>query len=465
MSSPPVINPGNAVENVATLTALLDEAKMDEYDSLFAALLAYREAMKNPPENDGFVAAWTTFKAKAKKEMITELKEKTSFEEFVLLVRRLSKVLADGPALWKILHDMEEGPLKVTLHQSQLMCAEFWSPDQLFELGFDRFSRHPSCSMKNANNEEAVIDIFYLVTGFLLGCNLPKSYVAELPSYHAMITEMLMKFINITDFDAHRFVWLVDVIHTHLRLEESVMMQILVEVITSAMESPKEKSIMNKLYKACVMSTSTVMRKMDVVKQTINKLTQIVLLDQEQFLRKYVFCCFVSCSWDEPRTHNHTDAFRCWRLYIMNVAARMKERPEYPVDMMFDLIDESLRLFEGYYAEVQPSKSNALPMRMDIFGIVETCASHGPMELPEDVLRRMWYLLLIAAVSGATDQQIEGYRPALHDEYDTPFLELDRNKSEFADYTLALSRISKKFEKEASVLPVMADFVRQKYKQ
>ena len=199
------------------------------------------------------------------------------------------------------------------------------------------------------------------------------------------------------------------------------------------------------------------------MKQSITNLTSKVLEDQELFLRKYIFCSFACCDWESIEETRNTDAFKCWKLYILNIAIKLQEKPEYPMEILSDLIDDSLCLFVSYYGDLQPTKHKSATMRMDIFAIVETAAQYYPGEIPDDTLKRMWYLLYIAAVSGAGDMDLQHCKPVENDISEAPFLGLDRTDCEFIDYKSALERLSKKFESEFNNFPRMVRFIRKNY--
>ena len=463
------VNAENAISRVHECEKYLKEMNWTNFDFLYGKISAFADTVLKGGENDKLLSVWAKFRETAIEDGIANLKAMTSFEDFSLVLRRLSTVVNDPERLWNLLKtnfsSQEATTLRVTLHQTQLLAAEFFTPSQLFEYGFKEFTESSLCEMTHIQNEETLVDIFYAVAGFVLGCNLPQTFVTSLESYCEFIKKMLEAFTALNDFDARRFVWLVQVMNLHLHIHEATLKQICVDVITDYINGNSEKSSFNKLYKLCVISTSPFMKKLDVLKKAITDLTMVVLEEQELFLRKYVFCNFVMCDWTSLGEKRNSDAFKCWKLYVINMAARLQDRSEYPMEILSELIDESLRLFEGYFAEIQPTWRKSANMRMDIFGIVETAAQYYPSEIPDDSLRRMWYLLYIAAVSGAGESEIAACKPAEQDDSDAPFLGLDRTDCEFIDYKSALEKLSKKFESEFDRFQDMAKFIRQNYKR
>lgn len=464
---PDVVNAENASQCVRKCKSFIESPDWASFDVLYPRLQSYASTVLVGAGNNKFIDSMASLRQQATDAIVENLKAQETFEEFCPVLRRLRMVVVEPKTLWDLMEThlgarQEAQHLRVTLHQTQLLAAEFFTPSQLFEFGFEAFSK--SLDMAHVN-EEALIDIFYAVAGFVLGCNLPQTFVTSLEVYCEFIQTILGNFMSLPDFDARRFVWLVEVIRTHLHIHEGTLRQICISVITEYLNSTSEKSASNKLYKLCVISTSPFMKKLDLLKTAITDMTTAVLADQQLFLRKYVFSNFAMCDWTSVGDKRNSDAFKCWKLYIVNVAAKLQERPEYPMEIMSELIDESLALFEGYFAEVQPTWRKSANMRMDIFGIVETCAQYYPSEIPDDSLKRMWYLLYIAAMSGAGESEIGACKPAEEDDSDAPFLGLDRTDCEFIDYKLALAKLSKKFESEFETFETMAKFVRLNYKR
>lgn len=457
------VTAANAIEKIQECEELLAAVKWDEFESLYASIAKLQEGRKNTPDSDPINVAWKSLRRKGVDDLMKVLESSKTYEDFAAALRKLAKIVDNSQKLWHVMEKKINSELKVTLHQSQLLAAEFFTPEELFEFGFEDFSKTSICDMSNLNNEEAVVDIFYAVAGYVIACNLPKTYMAHLPCYSEFVAKMLTMFMQLPDFDPHRFVWLVEVIHEHLHIQDHKLYEICGNVIKEYIDQNMERSSTTRLYKLCVISTSPFLKSLAMVKESIDALIKVVITDQEIFLRKYLFTSFVNCNWDTVEDTSCTDAFKCWKMYIVNMATNIQERPEYPAELLATVLDNSLILFEGYYAEVQPIKQRSASMRLDIFGIVETVEQYYPMELSDDSLRRCWYLLYIAAVSGAGDLDLQNAKPAMRDVTESPGLDLDIMKSDFVDYKLALERCSKKFESEFGNFQAMVEFIRKNY--
>ena len=454
------INSGNFSSQMENCQKLLESANQADFSKLYDNLDKFQSSSKS----DNISQQWNDFNQKVIKRLMKYVEEAENFETFVSFLRLLKKAVQDPATLWKIVHTSINSQLKVTMHESQLIATEFFTPEELFEFGFDQFTESNLCEFKNITNDEALIDIFYAVVGFERACNLSKMYIAKIPQYANFITKILQMFIALQDFDAQRFVWLIEVINQHLHLESSKLREICEEIINGYVNGNSEKNSLNKLYKLCVISTSPFLHSMKEIPETINTIFQQVLEDQRLFLRKYILCNFIMCDWSSQAPANYSDAYKCWKLYITNIATKLAEKPELPHLLLTDLIEESLLVFEGYYGEVQPTIIRATAMRMDIFGIIETISPYQE-SLSSNGLKRCWYLLYITAVCGASDFDIANVKPAAKDDTsNTIMLGLDRYGSDFLDYRIALEKLSKKFESEFENFQNMAAFIRHNYK-
>jgi hypothetical protein len=249
----------------------------------------------------------------------------------------------------------------------------------------------------------------------------------------------------------------------HLRVEQVKFKQICVQTIQEFMDSKLERNSLNRLYKLSVISTSPFLHTERTIQGWIEANMKEVLDDNALFLWKYIMPSLVTIEWQTQGDVAVSETISCWRLYIQNLALRVKERPEVPAQILEDQFDESLQLFQTYFGDVQPCKSRAIAMRSNIFVIVRTITQTHPAALPNPLLLRVWYLLYIAAISGALDQEIQNCKPEKEGKDNTPFLGLDVTHSDFCNYGLALSKLSKKFESEFDRFSGMATFIRANY--
>jgi hypothetical protein len=128
------------------------------------------------------------------------------------------------------------------------------------------------------------------------------------------------------------------------------------------------------------------------------------------------------------------------------------------------VLDDSLEFFTEYYGGVQPARARAPAFRLDLFTVVETLTDVNDTEMPIESLRKLHYLLYLAAVSGASERDIEVCRP----EAETlglgeKFLGLEIEGADFVDYRRALRTLAKLFETEFGSFRAMAKFVRANY--
>lgn len=360
------------------------------------------------------------------------------------------------------MQSISNSQLKITLHQSQLLAAAFFTPGMLFEFGFDTFLKSNLCDFTNATNEEALIDNFYAIAGFVSACNLDTTYVTNIPQYNDTIRQILLLFTQLHDFDAYRFVWLVEVIHEHLHLANNTLKQICDEIIQDYVNLEEKRSI-NKLHKICVISTSPFLHSLPILRESINSIFQGVIEEQRHFVRKYIFGCFATNDWTGLRVNQISEPLRCWRLYLFNLSYRINDKPELPNLLLADFLDDSLSLFVGYYGGVQPTKEKSVNLRIDIFNILELITQFYPNEMSNNTLRRLWYLLYVAAVSGASEKDLENLQFKDSNKSSLPSLGLERSNTEFADYRLALEILGKKFENEKDSFDNMVKFIRRNY--
>lgn len=178
---------------------------------------------------------------------------------------------------------------------------------------------------------------------------------------------------------------------------------------------------------------------------------------------------------------------------MINLTCRIQEKPELTSLLLEDAIEESLMMFEHYYGSAQPIQERSICLRMDIFAIIETIViltnnngkvnqkdkdknannqipNQNAFQVTIDVrltptgLKRCWYLLYIAAVSGASEFDLKNAKPAAKDDSNDIMLGLDKYGADFLDYRIALEKLSKKFESEFSNFKNMVDFIRKNYK-
>jgi hypothetical protein len=98
------------------------------------------------------------------------------------------------------------------------LAPNSFPPIQLSEFGFAAFSECSLCDMKTVNHDEALIDVFYAVTGFVAAYDLPATYTTPMLCYFTFLSSLLTHFLQLPDFDAHCLVWLIEMIIVHLHV-------------------------------------------------------------------------------------------------------------------------------------------------------------------------------------------------------------------------------------------------------
>ena len=80
----------------------------------------------------------------------------------------------------------------------------------LFEFSVESYIMSCLGDFSNVKNEDELIDYFYGVAGYVRACNLDSSYESRSPYYIDFITRILLLYTTFPEFDAYKYVWLVD---------------------------------------------------------------------------------------------------------------------------------------------------------------------------------------------------------------------------------------------------------------
>lgn len=464
------INPGNCLIKVQECQKYMTQQMWAQFTLLYNSLTTFQKSRVKKNEknldDDEFTQAWNVLRTSSVDSILKNIESSQSFEEFFDWVKRLSNIVTNPRSLWNIIHLEVNCSLKVTTAQSKEIQSTFFTPEQLFEFGLESFIKSPLCALDRCRNEEDFIDIFYACVGYIRASGIPKKYEITQKEFCGLLRDLLVSFSNLPNFKGHRFVWLVESIHDHLHLSEKTFGSIckdVLEIITD--DKNCSGTPIHRLYRMCVISTSPLLHNLSVIKSAINKVFASVIRDQHLFVRKYIFGSFINCVWTGDSDGRLSDPIAAWQIYLESLNRKIKDKPEIPDLLILDLINDSLQHFVGYYSEVQPSKSRSENLRRDIFAIVTSCSEFYPKKMGSDTLQKIWFLLAIAAVSGATDEQVNEFKQLDCKEGDKPFLGLGHTDAEFEDYMLALGRLLKKFEGESGSIRFMIDFVRKNYKE
>lgn len=463
------INPGNALARVQECLKYMTLQQWPQFHFLYGKLSEFQDFRikgtgKMLRDDDEFTSSWNNLRANSVDSILKNIESAQTFDEFQNWMKRLSEIVTDPRSLWNILHTEVQASLKVTLEQAHEISFTFFTPQMLFEFGLDSFLGCCLCDFTNIADEEALIDIFYATAGYIRACNLPIGYEVKAPHFIEFVNRMLLMFTSLPDFDAHRFIWLVEVIHNNFHMLDDTLYGICESVLKDFTSRPSNGQSLTRLHKMCIISTSPFMQGISTLKDAINQVFQAVLVEQRRFTQKYIFGCFVDYLWDGDQAADEIgEPLQEWKLYLTNLAHRIKKQPELPKLLLDDLIDNSLVYFTGYYGEVQSSKARSSDLRRDIFAIANLSMQYFTGKLGGDTIKKIWYLLYIAAVSGASDDQLKNVKQVDCKEKNEPFLGLAHTDCEFNNYVQALERLSFKFAEEFEAFPAMVDFVRKNY--
>jgi hypothetical protein len=228
------------------------------------------------------------------------------------------------------------------------------------------------------------------------------------------------------------------------------------------------ESPLSRLKSVIVLSTSPTFQQIPTLKNVINTTFAKTTETHRDFANRYIFGSFIACGWNSGHADGEppdqiSAQLRVWRLYLVNLAARVEQAPEIPKCLIAAFMDDSLLFFNAYYGGVQASKAYSLRLRMDILEVVRLFETRYPIKIPHAAKHKIWYLLLLVAISGCSEADLAQVTKQDCTERDEIFLGLAHTDRDFNDYPLALSRLAQKFESEFEHFPSMTQFVRAKH--
>lgn len=468
------VNSNNFVQLVEECQNYMFQDQWEDFFILYPVLSQfYENYIKNLDpdmqlqDDDEFCNAWHTLKAHSVESIVKNLENAFSFQEYMSWLQKLSDVINNPQYLWQILHTEVQPTLKVTMKQAQEISTRFFKPEMLFEFSIESYIMSCLGDIANVKDEEELIDYFYGVAGYNRACNLDKSYESRSPYYIDFITRILLLYITFPEFDAHKYVWLVEMIHEHLHIADQDLLSMCQSVLEEyANNRQEEVPSLSNLHKLCIFSTSKFMQQIPYLSELINISFKLYIEDQHNFTIRYIYGCFVNCIWTtDVATNKLSDPIVAWKLYLQNFILKVKSKPELPNVLINNFIDESVSNFIHYYGGVQPSFERSKDLRLDLFTIVDTISQNYKGAIGDVIKKKIWFLLIVAAVSGATKQQLSELGSPDSEETDELFLGLKHSENEFEDYGIALKKLSKKFENEAEKLSSMIEFIRENYEK
>jgi hypothetical protein len=466
LPSAPDVTEANALEVINICHQYMALKRWDYFQSQYRRLAAYHaEWARSHAVEDELEQGWNGLRASAVDSILRNIEGARTYDDFLHWTERLAEIVTDRRCLWNLLHTEVHPSLKVTLDQSHEIASHFFSPTLIFEFGLESFFHCSLCHLQELKTEEELIDAFYALAGYIRACRLDKDYQVTAISFLDFVTRLLISYTTIPKFDGKRFVWLLEAVGQHLMIPPRSFRRVCEAVLGSFCERDAMDDPLSYLCRMCQISTSPSLQSFPgVLQETVSRVFGRVVAEQHELMRRYLFGCYVTCSWDGASPPELSIPLRGWRLYVQNLVRKTQRMAELPRTLFIDVITNSLNFFVGYYGEVQAKREKAASLRRDIFEGVAVCVTYWPGPVDPEALESIWFLLSICAISGAPDELVAGEIDAVDcPENDQPYLGLAHNETDFEDYHLALSRLVMKFENERDTVPTMIKFLRQNY--
>jgi hypothetical protein len=356
----------------------------------------------------------------------------------------------------------------VTLEQSDDIANHFFSPEQRFEFGLPSFLGCSLCDLSAITNVDEAIDIFYCLVGFVHSCHLPEVHEVNLPIYPDFLSQLLSAYLQIKDYDPHRFVWLIEAIKDHCHVNSRTFRSLCDQVVQLFADGATNETDMSRVRSVTILSTSPSIHGIAALQNAVNRVFMRIIQSQRIFAHQYLFGGFIACGWTEDAANGEPPdvislELRVWRLYLTNLIRRIDRLSDVPKTLIAAFLDDSLLFLTMYYGEVQASKAYSLKLRMDLLEIVRIFEQCYPITMRSDTKQKLWYLLFLVAISGCADDDISQVVKTDCQERDEIYLGLAHNDRGFNDYKTALCRLSLKFEEEFELFPTMTQFIRANY--
>lgn len=461
MTSEVVINQANAVSMVEECAKCMQMEMWPQFKSLYKQLNQYyNQNYKDKSEEDGFTRIWIALKSLSIDNILNNVQNCANYDDYIGYLKSIKELIDDPEHLWEIVHTEIHTIFKATPQQARQIANMLFTPIQLFYFSLNPFLESELCDLTNVKTEELVIDRFYALAGFVRACGLKdKTKVPE--KYLDYVSKLLHIFVNLPDFSAKKFVWLVEMIYAHLHIEK----EILLNICASAIETfdKREMPVLDKIVYFGRFSTSPLMSILPNLKQHITETFTKVVEFYKVFSKKYIVPSFADLQWIGKETGLPSDPLRCWYMYISNL---IKVSQDCPIKRrcLEVYIDQCLQFFTDYYGEVQPTIERSHDVRRDIFSIMDHLQEWN-FTYSEDSYHNIWLLLLIATILGAEQAIISNLpSPTKTNKSIMLGLEVDESGYNFRDYKLAFSVLLDKFKDEKETIPDMIRFFRENFK-
>jgi len=333
--------------------------------------------------------------------------------------------------------------------------------------GLDSFLNCTLCDIAAIKSVDDAVDIFYCAVGYLRSCHLELDYDLKAPQFIEFTTGLLRNCLNVEDFDADQFVWLLESIREHFCLSSASFRSVCESVLGLISSGKIAQTGLDLLNAVSIISTSPSLQQFSILAETVNLVFQQVVDEITRFLNRFIFGSFIEISWDgegdpEPPDQISTP-LRLWKLYLTNIAEKVREHPALPDVLIVAFLDESLVFLSNYYGEVQATRTYSVKLRMDLLELIAVCAQYYPGNMDHAIKKKLWYLLYVVAISGCEDGNLVGVKPKECREKDEVYLGLKFTDRDLCDYPEALARLSAKFASEAEVFEPMTKFIRTNY--
>jgi hypothetical protein len=461
------VTPTNVLDLIQECGSHMALQHWTEFQTLYDTIARYQDSSPDTrvrlfDQSDPVSEVWNRLRANAVDKIMRKIDSARDYHEFVDWIQRLSIIVNDSRRLWNLLHTEVVPNLKVVLEDSHALAVQFFTPAMLFEYGIVSFLCSSLCELEGLKTEDALIDAFYAIAGYVRACRLDSDYRLEVPEFIKYLTDLLIAYSSLAHFDSERFVWLIEAIGEHLQLAHETFMEICRSVLVDLCERPTIPHPLEFLYDICVISKSPSLQALPILHETVNRVYSRVVKAQHDFLHRFIFGCCVNDAWTGEKDVGVSDPVKIWQLYIVTVSERAKTMVGVPQSLIGALIMDSLEFFRAFYGELKPSRARGKDLRRDIFVIVSVAEEIYPGQLPGDGLQKAWFLLAIAAATGASDSQIRDMRPEKVASANV-FLGLEHTDSEFLDYAASLAKLSGQFSGEEDGLRSMFTSVRQRF--
>jgi hypothetical protein len=469
----PDVNPTNAIDRFRECHGLMLASQWEQFMFLYPKITSYYESRNqvadhSRSDNDPLTAAWNNLRLHAVEAILNRLAGSRKFDDFVSWLQRLADIINDQRTLWDLLHTEVQPSLKVTLDESDRISAMFFPPSMRFEFGLDSFLQCSLCNLTEARTMSLVIDIFYCLLGYIDSCHLEPDYVTTTPHFLDFIDRLLLAFLKARGFDPHRFVWLIEKIREFAHLPFDVFQAVCERALEAYVNGKTILKGLNRLQGIIILSTSPSLQELPLMRNSVGKVFHQIIKEQHDFTQRYIFGSYGTLSWlvadCEQSTDQSSYQLRAWHICLANFVARVRARPELPVNVIVAFLDDSLAFLRPYYGEVQASLVCAVRLRMDAIEIISAFGEYYPGVIPLSTKQALWFLLFVVAISGAADEDLQNVLPMQCSEDQELFLGIEHTDRELLNYRVALCRLRPKFEAEFDeVFLSMASFLRQNY--